>query len=145
MDNQRKGEGNTDKGNSRDRRNNSKKSKSDLQTIQRNWGGTKTKEDRKTQKRTIQRRNKTQFYTSSGEKKAKGVSKFERFLAENGIKHIVGRVNHLQTNGKIERFYGTLEAKIRFDTIDEFVEWYNHKRPHMSLNLEELETPTRHS
>jgi len=46
-----------------------------------------------------------------------------RFLAENGIKHIIGRVNHPQTNGKIERFYGTLEAKIRyFDTTDEFVE-----------------------
>ena len=33
----------------------------------------------------------TQFYASSGEKKAKGVSKFERFLAENEIKHIVGK------------------------------------------------------
>jgi len=28
-----------------------------------------------------------------------------------------------------------------FETLDEFVEWYNHKRPHMSLNLDELETP----
>ena len=28
-----------------------------------------------------------------------------------------------------------------FETLDEFVEWYNHKRPHMSLNLNELETP----
>ncbi|AIY89303.1 IS481 family transposase [Geoglobus acetivorans] len=84
----------------------------------------------------------TQFYASAGEKKAKGVSKFEKFLAENEIKHIVGRVNHPQTNGKIERFYGTLEAKIKyFDTVDEFMEWYNHKRPHMSLNLDELETP----
>jgi putative transposase len=84
----------------------------------------------------------TQFYASAGEKKAKGISKFEKFLVENGIKHIVGRVNHPQTNGKIERFYGTLETKMRyFDTIDEFVEWYNHKRPHMSLNLDELETP----
>ena len=84
----------------------------------------------------------TQFYASGGEKKVKGVSKFEKFLAENGIRHIVGRVNHPQTNGKIERFYGTLKDKARyFETLDEFVEWYNHKRPHMSLNLEELETP----
>jgi len=36
----------------------------------------------------------TQFYASAGEKKAKGVSKFEMFLAENEIRHIVGRVNH---------------------------------------------------
>ena len=84
----------------------------------------------------------TQFYASAGEKKAKGVSKFEKFLAENGIRHIVGRVNHPQTNGKIEKFYGTLKDKARyFETLDEFMEWYNHKRPHMSLNLEELETP----
>ncbi len=62
----------------------------------------------------------TQFYACK-ERKAE-VSKFEKFLAENGIKHIVGRVNHPQTNGKIERFYGTLEAKIGyFDTIDEFI------------------------
>ena len=53
----------------------------------------------------------TQFYASAGEKKAKGKSRFEKFLEENGIKHIVARVNHPQTNGKIERFYGTLEDK----------------------------------
>ena len=64
------------------------------------------------------------------------------FLLENEIRHIVGRVNHPQTNGKIERFFGTLEAKARyFDTIDEFIEWYNCKRSHMSLNLDELGTP----
>gem|GEM_PF-3345870 len=58
------------------------------------------------------------------------------------VKHIVARVNHPQTNGKIERFYGTLEDKARyFETLDEFVYLYNHKRPHMSLNLDELETP----
>jgi len=83
-----------------------------------------------------------QFYASAGEKKAKEVFKFEKFLFENGIRHIVGRVNNPQTNGKIERFYGTLKAKARyFDTMDEFVDWHNNKRPHMSLNLDELETP----
>jgi len=25
--------------------------------------------------------------------------------------------------------------------MDEFIDWYNNKRPHMSLNLDELETP----
>jgi putative transposase len=84
----------------------------------------------------------TQFYASGGEKKAKGKSRFEKFLEENGIRHIVARVNHPQTNGKIERFYGTLKEKGRyFETLDEFIEWYNCKRPHMSLNLDELETP----
>jgi len=86
----------------------------------------------------------TQFYASAGEKKVKGISKFERFLLESGIKHIVGRVNHPQTNGKIERFFGTLKAKARyFNSIDELIYWYNNKRPHMSLNLDELETPIR--
>ncbi|MCD6492390.1 MAG: hypothetical protein J7K36_01080 [Archaeoglobaceae archaeon] len=32
------------------------------------------------------------------------------------------RVNHPQTNGKIERFYETLETKMKyFDSIDEFI------------------------
>ena len=84
---------------------------------------------------------KVQFYASAGEKKAKGKSKFEKFLEESGIKHIVARVNHPQTNGKIERFYGTLEDKARhFESLDEFVEWYNCKAD-MSLNLDEPETP----
>jgi len=62
----------------------------------------------------------TQFYASAGEKRAKGVSKFEKFLEENGIRHIVGRVNYPQTNGKIERFYGTLKDKAKyFETLDE--------------------------
>jgi len=66
---------------------------------------------------------KVQFYASAGDRKAKGISRFEKFLAENGIKHIVGRVNHPQTNGKIERFYGTLEAKMRyFDTLSSISE-----------------------
>ncbi|RUM33277.1 MAG: hypothetical protein DSY33_04885 [Archaeoglobus sp.] len=28
------------------------------------------------------------------------------------MKHIAGRVKHPQTNGKVERFYGTLKAKM---------------------------------
>ena len=39
--------------------------------------------------------------------------KFSEFLEENGIKHILARVNHSQTNGKIERFLGLVEAEER--------------------------------
>ena len=53
----------------------------------------------------------TQFYASEGERKEKGVSQFEEYLAEKEIKHIICRVNHPQTNGKLERFYGVLEDK----------------------------------
>ncbi len=86
----------------------------------------------------------SQFYANAGEKKAKGECEYERYLRVNGIRHIVGRVNHPQTNGKVERFYGTVEQKLKFfSTVEEFVSWYNEIKPHMSLNLEELETPAR--
>ena len=38
----------------------------------------------------------SQFYANEGERKEKGVSQFERYLAEQGIKHILCRVNHPQ-------------------------------------------------
>jgi putative transposase len=52
------------------------------------------------------------------------------------MRHIVGRVNHPQTNGKVERFYGTVEQKLPlFDGgLDVLMEWYNEKKPHMSLS-----------
>ncbi|MPZ05411.1 MAG: transposase [Nitrososphaeraceae archaeon] len=51
------------------------------------------------------------------------------------MNHILGRVHHSQTNGKIERFYETFQSKIPyFESIDEFITWYNTKRPHMSWN-----------
>lgn len=74
----------------------------------------------------------SQFYANAGEKKAKGESEFERYLRVNGVRHILGRVNHPQTNGKVERFFGSVE---------ELVKWYNEAKPHRSLNFEELETP----
>jgi putative transposase len=84
----------------------------------------------------------SQFYASEGERKEKGVSQFEQYLADHGIKHILCRVNHPQTNGKLERFYGVYEQKRhQFKTIDEYVHWHNEIKPHMSLNIEALETP----
>jgi len=38
----------------------------------------------------------SQFYANEGERKEKGVSQFEQYLADNGIKHILARVNHPQ-------------------------------------------------
>jgi len=37
--------------------------------------------------------------------------KFGEFLEENGIEDIVGRFNHPQTNGKIERFFGLVKRR----------------------------------
>lgn len=52
-----------------------------------------------------------------------------------GIKHIVGRAHHPQTNGKIERWFGTYKREFneRFKNIDEYVEFYNNERPHQRL------------
>jgi putative transposase len=87
----------------------------------------------------------SQFYANEGERKEKGVSQFERYVAEQGIKHILCRVNHPQTNGKLERFYGVLEDKMirraQIATIPEYIHWHNEIKPHMSLNWENLETP----
>ena len=87
----------------------------------------------------------TQFYASEGERKEKGVSQFEQYLAQKGIKHILCRINHPQTNGKLEHFYGVLEDKMirrtQIATIPQYVHWHNEIKPHMSLNWEELETP----
>ena len=84
------------------------------------------------------------IYAVESESKVKGVTVFEMTLAKYNIRHIVGRVHHpLQTNGKIERFFRTVveEKPNEFDSIDELIMWYNSKRPHMSLDMEKVETP----
>lgn len=84
----------------------------------------------------------SQFYAVECDEKLKGITVFEKYLIESEIRQILGRVQHPQTNGKIERFFRTVEEKIhRFSSLDELVQWYNVKRPHMSLNLKVIETP----
>ena len=86
----------------------------------------------------------SQFYAVECNEKFKGLTVFEKYLIEHEIRQILGRVHHPQTNGKIERFYRTVEEKIhRFSNLDELIQWYNMKRPHMSLNLKVIETPYR--
>jgi len=84
----------------------------------------------------------SQFYANEGERREKGISQFEAYLAEQDIKHILCRVNHPQTNGKLERFYGVYEQKQhQFKSVDEYVHWHNEIKPHLSLHIETLETP----
>jgi len=68
--------------------------------------------------------------------------RFQDFLKQNSIKHILCRIKHPQSNGKIEKWFDTY-AKHRhaFKTKEEFLYWYNEVRPHRSLNFEILETP----
>ncbi len=60
---------------------------------------------------------------------------FTRWCEEQGIKHILGRVHHPQTNGKIERWFGTykLEFKDGQDTLETFLKFYNEERLHQGI------------
>jgi len=82
-------------------------------------------------------------FSSRGEK-TKDSHPFERMLAELGIKHRYTRPYRPQTNGKIERFWRTLNEDLIegtcFDSIDHFRDelikylfYYNQMRPHQSL------------
>ena len=73
-----------------------------------------------------------------------GSSIFEQFLLENDMKHILCRVKHPQSNGKVEKLLHLYERhRDSFGSKEEFVHWYNNVRPHMSLDLSRLETPWR--
>ena len=112
-----------------------------------------------------------QFYTNAGEYKRKGAAKLEQELVSMGIHRILARVRHPQANGKLERFHCELQRKLHLfeeksvdrttrsgrsgnahvggplstepkkDPVTRFVEWYNYDRPHLSLDLGNLETP----
>lgn len=60
---------------------------------------------------------------------------FTQWCEKAGIKHILGRIHHPQTNGKIERWFGTYKQEYdeRFTNIEQFIRFYNEERPHMSL------------
>ncbi len=66
------------------------------------------------------------------------------------VRHIMSRVKHPQTGGKVERAFGTIKSKLRarwpdgekeFESLDEILVWYNTDKPHMSLNTDRAETP----
>ena len=64
--------------------------------------------------------------------------KFKQFLAEHGVKHVVARVKHPQTNGKIERFFGEVERRVgKFGSVEAVVRWRNEVKPHRSLDWDE--------
>lgn len=77
--------------------------------------------------------------------KAKEHHPFERMLLELGIKHRYTRPYRPQTNGKVERFWRTLNEDLIegtvFESIDHFKEelmqyliYYNNLRTHQGLN-----------
>ena len=80
--------------------------------------------------------------TRKAEKGNTKLTLFEKELDKLDIVHLSTRVNHLQTNGNLERFFGTFESGIvHFDDIDEFINYYNKSRLHFALDIDNGETP----
>jgi len=61
---------------------------------------------------------------------------FTQWCEERGIKHILGRIHHPQTNGKIERWFGTYKTEFdeRFETLEAFLKFYNEIRIHQGIH-----------
>jgi len=77
--------------------------------------------------------------------KQKDKHPFERMLIELGIIHRYTKPYRPQTNGKVERFWRTLEDDLlretHFDSLKElkdellqYLYYYNHERPHQGIN-----------
>ncbi len=55
---------------------------------------------------------------------------------------INSRPYHPQTNGKLERFHGMIEDEIwHYDSLRDYVDYYNERRLHFSLDIDNGETP----
>jgi putative transposase len=69
---------------------------------------------------------------------------FKVYLESRDIKHVRGRANHPQTQGKIERYHRTMKNIIKLDVyyspmeleaaLTQFIHYYNYERYHESLN-----------
>ena len=67
---------------------------------------------------------------------------FEDELLEYGIVLINSRPYHPQTNGKLERFFRTLEEELSYyDSMDEYIGYYNEKRLYFSLDIDHGQSP----
>lgn len=75
--------------------------------------------------------NGAQFTPARGES-----GPFTKWCEDRNIKHILGRVHHPQTNGKIERWFGTYKQEYdeRFSNLNEFIYFYNEIRIHQGIN-----------
>lgn len=73
----------------------------------------------------------SQFISNKLDKKGKATHEFQEALTKLGIIFVPSKRRHPQTNGKMEKFFDILDKEFdeRFETIDEFIEWYNNERP----------------
>ena len=67
---------------------------------------------------------------------------FTNYLKSKGVEHILARIKHPQSNGKLERLVFTMKGLMKWKgNLQESVKFYNEKRPHMSLENGHLRTP----
>ncbi|MEW6062850.1 MAG: DDE-type integrase/transposase/recombinase [Nanoarchaeota archaeon] len=72
----------------------------------------------------------SQFYAAKGES-----SYYKEYLNSLGIKLIYSSIKKPTTTGKIERFWLTHNTeRWRFSSLEKFINYYNYKRLHMSLD-----------
>ena len=104
-----------------------------------------------------------QFYATDS-KTSKEMSKFQQRLKTLGIRHMLAGMGSPHTNAKLKRLYGEVQRKlthffdvagppssgspintspIELNPMARFMKWYNHDRPHMSLDMDTEETPAR--
>lgn len=69
-------------------------------------------------------------------------NQFQKTIQEEGTKHVLAGVKHPQSNGKVERVIQTLrKLRKHFGSWDTALDYYNYRRPHMSLSTDSLRTP----
>ena len=69
---------------------------------------------------------------------------FENELLDLGIHLINSRPYHPQTDGKLERFHRTLETELgRHGSLGDFITYYNERRLHWSLDIDNRQTPLK--
>jgi len=84
----------------------------------------------------------SQFYANKRDKDGFAAHSFENYCHKMEIHHILCKYNHPQSNGKIETWFDLYNRKKdEFDSFEEMIVWYNSIRPHLSLNVNVLETP----
>ena len=78
----------------------------------------------------------TQFIANKFDKDGKANHAFQQALEELGILFVPSKRRHPQTNGKNEKFFHILDIEFddRFETIDDFIKWYNYERLSEAVN-----------
>ncbi len=86
----------------------------------------------------------SEFYANKRDKDDGARHRFEESCQKNGVRHILCRYDHPQSNGKLEKWFGLYRRhRDDFESFEVFIDWYNQVRPHMSLDWTSLETPEK--